>query len=482
MRNAILLYCLTKYIRLLDDVDLMLSLDTLNPNILKAEYAVRGPIIELAQNLEKEGKEMIYFNIGNPQQLGQSPLTYVREILSLLNNPELLKFGDKLLELGYASDSIERANMLMDLNPVGLGAYSQSAGMPFIRESVAAFITQRDNIPTESKNIFITDGASKGVDLILNAMIKDNVGIMVPIPQYPLYSADIALFGGVQVSYYLDEGNNWSLKDELLQQSYQKAKNDGVDVKLIVVINPNNPTGSVLSSDNIKMVLEFAKRNNIMVLADEVYQENIYHPDDKFYSFAKIAHDKKIEIPIFSLHSTSKGFIGECGYRGGYIEMRNIPDEVLLQLLKIRSIGLCANTTGQIVTYLMVNPPEEGSSSYETYIKERQVILDGLKRKASIISNILDNIDGISCPTPRGAMYLFPKITFPSDKDYKGMLPDYSFSKYLVENAGIVTVPGSGFGQIPGTWHLRMTFLPPEEKIEAIMQKFEQCYLEFTKS
>ena len=122
---------------------MVFSTKTLNPNVLKAQYAVRGPIVELAQNLEKQGKEILYFNIGNPQQLGQPPLTYVREVLSLLNYPDLLKYGDKLLDLGFASDSIEKANKIMKLNPAGLGAYSQSAGMPFIRQAVADFIIKR---------------------------------------------------------------------------------------------------------------------------------------------------------------------------------------------------------------------------------------------------------------------------------------------------------------------------------------------------
>lgn len=457
---------------------MILSRDTLNPNVLKAQYAVRGPIVELAQKLENEGREMLYFNIGNPQQLGQPPLTYVREILSLLNVPQFLEKSEKLEQLGFAPDSISRAREIMKWNPSGLGAYSQSAGIPFIRAAVAEFIHNRDGIPTDAKHIFITDGASKGVDLVLNSIISDKVGIMTPVPQYPLYSADINLFGGQLIPYYLDEENDWAISNELLENSYNEAIINGIDIKLIVIINPNNPTGSVLSRENIKMVLQFAQKHDLMVLADEVYQENVYAKDIPFHSFAKVAHEEHISIPIFSLHSTSKGFIGECGFRGGYLEMRNIDDEVLLELLKIRSIGLCANTSGQIMTYLMITPPKEGDASYALYKKERQEILQGLSRKAEKMANILDSIDGISCPVPKGAMYLFPKITF-LKKDYNGMLPDFAFAKFLVEEVGIVTVPGSGFRQLPDTWHLRMTFLPPEEKIEEIMLKFESAYRKF---
>lgn len=457
----------------------MISLDTLNPNVLKAQYAVRGPIVELAQNMEAEGREIFYFNIGNPQKFDQQPLTYVREILSLLNYPKLLENGKKLLDLGYKADSIRRAKQIIEWNPTGLGPYSQSAGMPFIRKRIAEFIHERDNIPTDWKQIFVVDGASKGVDLVLNAIIKDNVGIMTPIPQYPLYSADIALFGGKQIPYYLDEENNWGINLELLENSLQKATKQGIDVKLIVVINPNNPTGTVLSTDQINMVLEFAKLHNLFVIADEVYQKNIYDTTKKFHSFAKVAYEHNINIPIFSLHSTSKGYYGECGYRGGYLELRNIPEDVLAELLKLRSIGLCPNTNGQLSTYLMVTPPKEGDESYELFVEERTKILTILARKAEKIATALNAIEGVSCVVPKGAMYLFPKLNLP-DRDYGGKPADFAFCEYLVKETGIVTVPGSGFGQKPNTWHLRMTFLPPEDRIDELLEKFATAYKKFT--
>jgi alanine transaminase len=305
---------------------------------------------------------------------------------------------------------------------------------------------------------------------------------MIPIPQYPLYSADITLFGGTQIPYYLDEEKDWSINEKILEESIEKAFRNGINPKLIVIINPNNPTGSLLSKNNISMVLEFANKHNLTVIADEVYQENIYYPEDKFYSFAKIANDKGIEIPLFSLHSTSKGFIGECGFRGGYLEIRNCSKEILEQLLKVRSIGLCSNTSGQIMTYLMISPPENGSESFDQYIYERDAILSSLGRKSRMIADALNSIEGISCPRPRGAMYLFPKLTLPTNKNYQGKEADFKFCEHLVNDAGIVTVPGSGFGQLPGTNHLRMTFLPPESKIADIMTKFENSYKKFVNS
>ena len=317
----------------------MLSVKDLNENVVKSEYAVRGPIVNLAQELEKQGKKIWYFNIGNPQQLGQLPLSYARETLALLNYPTLLE-NPKIKDV-FSSDSIRRAKFIMDKNPIGLGAYSQSAGMPFVKQAVSDFIASRDNIPSKAYNIFLTDGSSKGVDLVVQSLITNRKdGIMVPIPQYPLYSADNTLFGGTQVNYYLDEDNNWSLSRDFLEDSFKQAKSQGIRVKLLVVINPSNPTGAVLDEKNAGMVLEFAHEHDLPVLADEVYQENIYDPQLKFVSFAKVLTKKQLNVPLFSVHSTSKGFIGECGYRGGYIELRNIPDPIRDVFLKLRSIGL----------------------------------------------------------------------------------------------------------------------------------------------
>ena len=371
----------------------------------------------------------------------------------------------------------------MDKNPIGLGAYSQSAGMPFVKQAVSDFIASRDNIPAKADNIFLTDGASKGVDLVVQSLITNRKdGIMVPIPQYPLYSADITLFGGTQVNYYLDEDNNWSLSRDFLEDSFKQAKSQGIRVKLLVVINPSNPTGAVLDEKNAGMVLEFAHEHDLPVLADEVYQENIYDPQLKFVSFAKVLTKKQLNVPLFSVHSTSKGFIGECGYRGGYIELRNIPDPIRDVFLKLRSIGLCANTNGQIMTYLMVKPPVASDESYKTYINEKNTILGSLGRKATKLAKGLDKIDGIRCAVPAGAMYLFPKLDFPKNKNYHGEEPDFSFCKQLVQDEGIVTVPGSGFGQLPETYHLRMTFLPPEDAIPEILEKFISCYQKFISS
>jgi alanine transaminase len=461
----------------------MLSLKNLNPNLLNAEYAVRGPVVMRAQELEKLGRKIIYCNVGNPQALKQKPLTYIRQILSLMEYPELLN-NPESLKL-YPKDIIEKAKHLHHLIPHGTGAYTQSAGIPFIRQAVAEFISKRDGIPADENHIILTDGASKGVQAVLVALLKeDNDGFMIPIPQYPLYSATIELYGGKQIGYYLDEDNSWQLSEKILTESMKQAKAKGINPVALVVINPGNPTGAVLSYENIVMVINFAKKNNLAIMADEVYQNNIYDKHSAFHSFAKVMHQlEEKSIPLFSFHSISKGYMGECGHRGGYLEIRNVPDEVLHEFIKLQSISLCANTVGQITTYLVVNPPQKGDGSYDLFVKERDGILNDLKEKAEILGKGLNAIEGMTIEIPHGAMYAFVKFSLPETENTSKMAAhelliyntkrDNEYCMALLEETGICVVPGSGFGQLPGTLHFRTTFLPPKDEIEELVVKMK---------
>lgn len=461
----------------------MISIKDLNPHLLSAEYAVRGPIVIRAQELEKEGKKIIYCNIGNPQALKQKPLTYIRQILSLMEYPALL--DDPAASKIYPADIIELAKKLHHQMPHGTGAYTQSAGMPFIKQAIAKYIESRDGIHANENNIILTDGASKGVSAVLTALLKKpSDGFMIPIPQYPLYSATIELYGGSQIGYYLDEANSWQLNEEILTKSLNDAKARGIDPVAIVVINPGNPTGAVLTLENIKMIISFAKKHKLAIMADEVYQDNVYAANGMFHSFAKVMHQLgENEISLFSFHSVSKGFMGECGHRGGYLEIRNVPADVMAEFIKLQSISLCSNTVGQLVTYLVVTPPQKGEASYDLYIKERDGILNELKAKAEILGKGLNAIEGMTIDIPQGAMYAFVKLELPHTADVTKMSPaeqlayeskrDNDYCMALLEETGICVVPGSGFGQLPGTLHFRTTFLPPRDEMVALVEKMK---------
>lgn len=448
-----------------------IRLSDLGKAVLETEYAVRGPIVARAAELEKQGREIIYCNIGNPQSLGQKALSWNRQILALCEYPALVDLAPG----AFPADVIETAKAILAGTKHGLGAYSESRGVRFIREAVAEFILERDHIGVDPDAIFLTDGASKGVQTILRLLLSGpGDGIMVPIPQYPLYSATITLYEGRMVPYYLDEGNGWKLSRPMLEASLAKAKAEGTAVKAICVINPGNPTGAVLDEANIAMIIEFAQAHGLSILADEVYQENIYLAGDEFVSFAKVLHQLEAkDVSLFSFHSCSKGFLGECGVRGGYFEFRNVPDDVAAQILKLQSVSLCANLAGQAATFAMVRPPKPGMPSHAQYASERGGILDTLKQRAILLAEGLNRIEGIACNVIAGAMYAFPSITLPPGRT------DADYAMALLEKTGICVVPGSGFGQAEGTAHFRTTILPPTEKIQKVVEalgEFHQNY------
>lgn len=466
----------------------MITLNDLNPHLLHAQYAVRGPIVQRAQELETQGKKIIYCNIGNPQALKQRPLSFLRQALSLLENPGLLE--DREMCDRYPEDIVARVREILKKHPQGTGAYTQSPGIPFVRQAVADFITRRDGVPADKEHVILTDGASKGVQAVLLALLKNpNDGVMVPIPQYPLYSATLELYGGRQVGYFLDEENRWQLNEQILTASHTKAVAGGTHPVALVVINPGNPTGAVLSRDNVDMIIRFARTHSLSLIADEVYQENVYDRGAKFHSFTRAMWENGVrDVSLFTLHSVSKGFLGECGHRGGYLEMRNIPDDVLAQFIKLQSISLCANVSGQLATYFMVAPPQPGDASYETYVRERDGVLNGLKRKAEILGNGVNTIKGMSVDVPQGAMYAFVRFLLPPEKgvDPAAMTPeereqyearrDSAYCLALLEETGICVVPGSGFGQKAGTFHFRTTFLPPQDEIESLVQRLKSFH------
>lgn len=458
----------------------MLTIEDINPKLLAADYAMRGRLVNRAQELEKQGKKIIYCNIGNPHNFQQKPLTYIREILSLLEYPHLL---NQEIDHLYHKDSIIRAKYILKQLPEGLGAYSASAGISFIREAIAEFIEQRDNINSNPEQIILTDGASAAAQIVLTALVKnDKDGIMLPIPQYPMYSAALTLRGGKFIGYYLDEENNWQLNHEILCQSYNQAKSKGINPVAITAINPGNPTGAVLSYKNIKMIINFAKKYNLAVLADEVYQENIYSKAACFYSFAKATSEMEVDdVSLFSINSISKGYLGECGHRSGYLEIRNVPKQVFSEFVKLQSINLCANITGQMITYLMAAPPKPGDDSYELFIHEKTSILNNLKEKAHLLGNALNKIEGINANIPDGAMYAFVKINLPEHRmTTNGVHPDEAYCIKLLEETGICVVPGSGFGQLPNTLHFRTTFLPPKEVILDMVTQLKQFHYKYT--
>ncbi|KAM1717085.1 hypothetical protein COP2_025236 [Malus domestica] len=471
------------------------TLQNINPKVLKCEYAVRGEIVALAQRLQEELRanpsshpfdEILYCNIGNPQSLGQQQITFFREVLALCDHPAIL---DKSETQGlFSADAIERAWQILDQIPGrATGAYSHSQGIKGLRDTIAAGIEARDRYPADPNDIFLTDGASPAVHMMMQLLISsEKDGILCPIPQYPLYSASIALHGGTLVPYFLDEASGWGLETSELKKQLEDAKSKGINVRALVVINPGNPTGQVLAEDNQRQIVDFCKQEGLVLLADEVYQQNVYVPDKEFHSFKKVSRSMgygEQDISLVSFQSVSKGYYGECGKRGGYMEVTGISPEVREQVYKMASVNLCSNISGQILASLVMSPPKVGDESYEMYLAEKDGILSSLARRAKALEEALNSLEGVTCNRAEGAMYLFPCITLPQNAikaaEAATTAPDAFYCHRLLNATGIVVVPGSGFGQVPGTWHFRCTILPQEDKIPAIVTRLTDFHKSF---
>lgn len=457
-----------------------LDYECINENVKKVAYAVRGELYLRASELQKEGKKIIFTNVGNPQALGQRPLTFPRQVMALCQAPMLME--DPNVNILFPADVIARAKHYLAMTTGGLGAYSDSRGLPGIRKEVAEFIERRDGYPSDPDLIFLTDGASKGVMQILNTIIRDEKdGILVPVPQYPLYSAAISLFGGTLAPYYLEESANWGLDIVELRKSVLEARYKGITVRAMVIINPGNPTGQCLSRDNIKELIEFCYVENLVLLADEVYQQNIYQDERPFVSAKKVLMDMGLpfskELQLVSYHTVSKGYWGECGQRGGYFEMTNIPPKTVDEIYKVASISLSPNVPGQVFLGLMVNPPKPADISYQMFVTESKAILESLRRRAHLMTDGFNSCRNVVCNFTEGAMYSFPQIKLPpkaiAAAKEAGKAPDVFYCLKLLEATGISTVPGSGFGQKEGVFHLRTTILPAEEEMPEIMKSFK---------
>ncbi|XP_048886834.1 alanine aminotransferase 2 [Brienomyrus brachyistius] len=471
-----------------------LTMETLNPNVKAVEYAVRGPIVIKAVELERglqDGMkqpfaEVIKANIGDAHAMGQQPITFLRQVVALCTCPELLESPS------FPEDAKQRARrILQGCGGESLGSYSASQGVDCIRKDIATYVEQRDQgVPCNWDNVYLTTGASDGIMSILKLLVSgqgpSRTGVMIPIPQYPLYSAAISELEAVQVNYYLDEDHCWALDVNELQRAFHEAKHY-CNPKVLCIINPGNPTGQVQSRKCIEDVLHFAYEEKLFVMADEVYQDNIYSSSCQFHSFKKVLYEMGPEyfnnVELASFHSTSKGYTGECGFRGGYMEVINMDPEVKAQLIKLLSVRLCPPVSGQAAMDIIVNPPRPGEPSFLQFHKEKTSVLSTLAEKAKLTESILNTIPGIKCNPVQGAMYAFPRIFIPpqavEEAKVLGMPPDMMYCLRLLEDTGICIVPGSGFGQREDTFHFRMTILPTTEKLKLLLEKLAAFHIKF---
>lgn len=493
LRGPAYLLCESKNVLRVVSRTKVLTIDSMNPHVKNIEYAVRGPIVTRAGEIEKElnlGQKkdftnVIKANIGDCHAVGQEPLTFLRQVLGLCIYPHLMQ------DASFPDDAKQRADrILASCGGRSLGAYSDSAGVPVVREDIAKYISERDGVPADAADIFLSTGASEAIRNVLKLMMTtlpgtERAGVMIPIPQYPLYTATIAEYNAQPIGYFLDESKNWSLSSEELERAIDSAKSS-CKPRAICIINPGNPTGQVLTRDNIEDIIRFAHKENLFILADEVYQHNVYAKGSEFHSFKKVLKEMGppySELELASFMSTSKGYMGECGLRGGYVELINLDPQVKAMFIKAISAKLCPAVTGQAAMGVVVNPPRPGEPSYELFKQQKDSVLSQLAEKGKMVSETFNAMEGITCNAVQGAMYAFPNIELPRKAieaaQANGQAADFFYCYNLLESTGMCVVPGSGFGQKEGTWHFRTTILPPVQKLGEMLNRFSDFHIKF---
>ncbi|KAK3762811.1 hypothetical protein RRG08_040506 [Elysia crispata] len=470
----------------------VLTMGTLNPNVIEIRFGLESPVFgrfndlvnEIESGVEKPFTKIINLSVGDTHKLGLKPITFLRQVLALCAYPELLKSGD------FPEDVKARAEKILKACGKGIGSYTDPWGLKEVREDVARYIAERDGYPSDYRDIGLTSGAAGAARQVMSLLMtgKDTVkrtGLMIPVPQYPLYSATTSEFGGYTIPYYLEEGTNWSLDIMELERAIAEAKPHCIP-RAIVVINPGNPTSSVLTKDEIKEIIKFAHRHRLFLMADEVYQHNVWADGAEFVSFKKTLMEMGppyTQMQLASFMSASKGFMGECGLRAGYFEIINIPPDVKAEITKSLFVKQCAPSTGQAVMDCVVNPPKPGDASYNQFIQEKTFVISDLKKKSKVVSDFLNSVEGITCPEISGSMYAFARIHL-SEKalqaaEKAGLIPDDFYCISLLEQTGIFTVPGYCFRQKPGTFHFRMTILPQMEDLLYALEKLKEFQTNF---
>ena len=381
------------------------------------EYAIRD-MLGVAKEVERSGKHVIYLNIGDPAKFDFQTPPHIRKALA------------------RAVDT-------------GCNYYAASEGIPELREAAAEKERKVNSVPVSSEDVVVTSGISEGIQFLMGATVQAGDEVLLPGPTYPPYFSFVKYFGGVPVAYRTDEDNDW-LPD--LDDLRKKITNR---TRALVIVNPNNPTGSLYDERTLKRMLDIAAEYKLLVASDEIYDRLVY--DSRFTSTASIAKD----VPVVGLNGFSKSHV-MTGWRLGYMYFHD-PTGALKELkeaiFKECRIRISATTPIQYAAVKAL----KGSQKHIVRM------VDVLKKRRDHFLDRIRSIDGLTCTTPKGAFYLFPRISlngrWKSDKD---------FAVDLVKRTGVLVVNGSGFDQTYGAGHFRTVFLAPIKVIDEAANRIEQ--------
>jgi len=375
-------------------------------------YAIRNIVAE-AKKIEKQGKQILYCNIGDP-----------------------CKFDFKTPK--HIIDAVTDAMIR------GENGYAPSQGIEEARIAISEHMASYNKVNVKSDKVFITSGGSEAIELALTALLNPGENVLTPAPGYPLYNAVITKIGGVLNPYYLDDDWNLDIAD-IKQKINEKTK-------AIILINPNNPTGKMYSAELLKEVITLAKNHNLVIFSDEIYDKLLF--EKEHISIASLCED----VPILTINGMSKSYMVP-GWRVGWIAVSNIEENCpyFLTMKRLLDARLCSPAPQQFAIKPALTGPQD-------HLKEA---CQKLRERRDFVCERLNNIKGISCVKPDAAFYAMAKLE--SDR----FKTDEEFVLQLLKETGVLFVHGSGFEVKPGSKSFRIVYLPTMETLKDAMDKLE---------
>ncbi|HEY0202420.1 MAG TPA: pyridoxal phosphate-dependent aminotransferase [Burkholderiaceae bacterium] len=388
-------------------------------------YDIRGPIMDAARQMEEEGQKIIKLNIGN------------------------------LAVFGFDAPEEVQQDMIRHL-PSSAG-YSDSKGIFAARKAVMHYTQQQGVQSVTLDDIYLGNGASELIVMAVNALLDDGDEMLLPAPDYPLWTAAVSLSGGTPVHYICDEDNGWMPSlDDIRAKITPHTKG-------IVVINPNNPTGALYSDDLLRGIVALAREHGLVIFADEVYDKVLYD-GVRHTALASLSTD----VLTLTFNSLSKSY-RSCGYRAGWMVVsgdKRPARDYIEGLNMLSNMRLCANVPGQWAIQTALG----GHQSINVLVGEG----GRLRRQRDLAYELITAIPGVSCVKPSAALYMFPRL----DPKVYPIEDDQQFFLELLQETKVMLVQGTGFNW-PRPDHFRIVFLPHEEDLRVAigrMAKFLESY------
>jgi len=388
-------------------------------------YEIRGPVPEKARQMEEEGHKITKLNIGNLAVFGFDP-------------------PDEIVQD-------------MKINLPNAAGYTDSKGMFAPRKAVVHY-TQGKNIPGVTiEDVYLGNGASELIVMSMNALLNTGDEVLVPAPDYPLWTAAVSLSGGTPVHYVCDEMQDWFPDIEDMRRKITS------NTRAIVVINPNNPTGALYPVELLLQIIELARQHQLIIYADEIYDKVLYDGAEHV-SIASLADD----VLFVTFNGLSKNYRA-CGYRAGWMVVsgeKNHAKDYIEGLNMLASMRLCANAPGQFAIQTALG----GYQSIQDLVGPGGRLL----KQRDLAYKLLTDIPGVTCVKPKAALYMFPRL----DPKIYPIADDQQFAYELLAETKVLIVQGSGFNWIAPD-HFRVVFLPnSDDMTEAFgrIAKFMEGY------